>query len=276
MGIPLDCMPDIRRFYGFSPHDLSPIDFTTLSPLPPLGHCIAARITAENPDDGFKPSSGTIDDLQYRATPGVFANFSVGSRGCVHQFSDSQFGHLFALAETREDANRLLVATLSELSIRGEISNNVKYLISLLESDEFRTDCHDTTWLDGLIAKSHRVKKSISDHTIVVIGAIVSMREIVKKRTTEIVSSLERGVVPPSTLADFSEQDVELIYEGTKYQMTVKLGGADTFQVFVKTVLVTCQVTLLGGGLLVQVRKAKRSCDLSICMLKGSKLTDAL
>lgn len=267
MGIPLDCMPDIRRFYGFSPNDLTPIDFTTLPPLPPLGHCISARITAENPDDGFKPSSGTIDDLQYRAAPGVFANFSVGSRGCVHQFSDSQFGHLFALGETREDANRLLVATLSELSIRGEISNNVKYLISLLESDEFRNDCHDTTWLDGLIAKSHRVKKSISDHAIVVIGAIVSMREIVKKKTAEIVSSLERGVVPPSSLANFSEQEIELIYDDTKYHMTVKLGGAETFHVFVKAVLVTCQVTLLGGGgLLVQVRKADRDCDPWTCV----------
>lgn len=32
----------------------------------PDGHCIAVRVTAENPDMGFKPTSGTIQELNFR------------------------------------------------------------------------------------------------------------------------------------------------------------------------------------------------------------------
>ena len=60
------------------------------------GHCIAVRITAENPDAGFQPTSGTIEELNFRSTPDVWGYFSVDSSGTVHEFADSQFGHLFA------------------------------------------------------------------------------------------------------------------------------------------------------------------------------------
>jgi biotin carboxylase len=48
------------QVYGFDPMGDSPIDFDNLDRIPPNGHCIAVRITAENPDLGFKPTSGTI------------------------------------------------------------------------------------------------------------------------------------------------------------------------------------------------------------------------
>jgi acetyl-CoA carboxylase/biotin carboxylase 1 len=63
MGIPLHCIKDIRILYGLSPHGFSEIDFDFIQPnsyvvqKKPIakGHVIAARITAENPDAGFKP-----------------------------------------------------------------------------------------------------------------------------------------------------------------------------------------------------------------------------
>ena len=70
MGLPLHCIKDIRLLYGKKPWESSPIDFEKyslcvkrlcvltlpffLSPDPeprPTGHVIAARITAENPDE---------------------------------------------------------------------------------------------------------------------------------------------------------------------------------------------------------------------------------
>lgn len=59
MGIPLFRLKDIRLLYGESPWDSTIIDFDTPKSKPrPWGHVIAARITSENPDEGFKPSSG--------------------------------------------------------------------------------------------------------------------------------------------------------------------------------------------------------------------------
>lgn len=59
MGIPLYRLKDIRLLYGESPWDSTTIDFDNPKTKPrPWGHVIAARITSENPDEGFKPSSG--------------------------------------------------------------------------------------------------------------------------------------------------------------------------------------------------------------------------
>lgn len=58
MGIPLERVPDIRRFYGLDATVASKIDFLNDKYVYPNKHVIAARITAENPDDGFRPTSG--------------------------------------------------------------------------------------------------------------------------------------------------------------------------------------------------------------------------
>jgi len=126
MGIPLNRIPDIRRFYDKEIDGDSAIDFievrdrccptvktgekrssrhnTDLSkflrvrsklfffpifflPLPQEDyraidtHVIAARITAENPDEGFKPTSGTIERVKFQSTTNVWGYFSVGANG---------------------------------------------------------------------------------------------------------------------------------------------------------------------------------------------------
>ena len=58
MGIPLNRIPDIRKFYGRDADNDSAIDLMEEDYVLPERHLIAARITAENPDEGFKPTSG--------------------------------------------------------------------------------------------------------------------------------------------------------------------------------------------------------------------------
>ena len=67
---------------------------------------IAARITSENPDEGFKPSSGTVQELNFRSSKNVWGYFSVAASGGLHEFADSQFGHCFSWGETREAARK--------------------------------------------------------------------------------------------------------------------------------------------------------------------------
>lgn len=42
-----------------------------------------------------------------RSTPDVWGYFSVDSSGLVHEFADSQFGHLFATGKDREAARKV-------------------------------------------------------------------------------------------------------------------------------------------------------------------------
>merc|ERR1719331_3399568 len=115
-------------------------------------HVIAARITAENPDEGFKPTSGKIERITFQSNTQVWGYFSVTADGGVHEYADSQFGHLFASGPTREVARRNLVMALKELFILGEIRTTVEYLGELLETEAFKENTIDTAWLDGILA----------------------------------------------------------------------------------------------------------------------------
>ena len=55
---------------------------------------------------GFKPSSGSIKELSYRSNAHTWGYFSVSADGSLHEFADSQFGHLFAEGEDREAARK--------------------------------------------------------------------------------------------------------------------------------------------------------------------------
>lgn len=55
---------------------------------------------------GFKPSSGTVKELNFRSMKNVWGYFSVGAEGGLHEYADSQFGHCFAWGEDRDAARR--------------------------------------------------------------------------------------------------------------------------------------------------------------------------
>jgi hypothetical protein len=132
---------------------------------------IAVRITSEHAEDGFKPTCGTIDELQFRSTPEVWGYFSVKSGGKIHEFSDSQFGHVFAKGVTRGAAIRSMVVALKELNIRGEIRTIVDYAIDMLQHADFVDNRIHTGWLDGRIAAQVRVERP-PWHLCIIAGAV--------------------------------------------------------------------------------------------------------
>ena len=131
MGLPLHQIRDIRTLYGYEPRKFQSIDFVSASTdrtrqPRPKGHVVAVRITAENPDAGFKPSSGTLQELNFRSSTNVWGYFSVGTAGGLHEFADSQFGHIFAYGLDREESRKNMVVALKELSIRGDFRTTGK------------------------------------------------------------------------------------------------------------------------------------------------------
>ncbi|XP_014444448.1 acetyl-CoA carboxylase 2 isoform X1 [Tupaia chinensis] len=220
MGVPLHRLKDIRLLYGESPWGLVPISFETPSNTPlARGHVIAARITSENPDEGFKPSSGTVQELNFRSSKNVWGYFSVAAAGGLHEFADSQFGHCFSWGENREEAISNMVVALKELSIRGDFRTTVEYLINLLETENFQSNDIDTGWLDHLIAEKVQAEKP--DIMLgVVCGALNVADAMFRTCMTDFLHSLERGqVLPAASLLNIV--DVELIYGGVKYILKV-------------------------------------------------------
>jgi len=258
MGLPLHNIPEIRELYGrsrFEDEDGSgsapasaPINFATDQRKAPQGHCIAVRITAENAEAGFKPTSGGIQELNFRSTPDVWGYFSMDSSGVVHEFADSQFGHLFASGTDREHARKSMALALREISIRGDISTNVDYISHLMEMEDFVDNNIDTAWLDGLIkADAERAAASGADaaasegverkprttpHMVTVVGAAIAGYDKCMDGEANFVAALQKGQFPVRNLLDMTH-DVELILEGIKYKLTARRVGSQDFIVAV-------------------------------------------
>ncbi|KAL0809386.1 hypothetical protein ABMA28_011580 [Loxostege sticticalis] len=228
MGLPLYHIKDIRLLYGESPWGMTQLNFDEPKQRPsPWGHVIAARITSENPDEGFKPSSGTVQELNFRSSKNVWGYFSVAASGGLHEFADSQFGHCFSWGETREQARENLVIALKELSIRGDFRTTVEYLITLLETAAFQDNNIDTSWLDALIAE--RVQSEKPDILLgVLCGSILIADSIITAHLQEFKSALEKGQIQGSSQLS-NCVDVELIHAGSKYKVTATKSGPTSF-----------------------------------------------
>merc|ERR1719199_614690 len=125
--------------------------------------------------------------------------------GGIHEFADSQFGHLFASGPDREASRRSLVLALKQLDVRGEIRNPVEYLTQLLETDDFK---QNTTDISAVFYRAHMQVKA----------AIKALED-----------SLGKGQTAVSELKGINTFPVEITYLGAKYQFTVTRSSPDRY-----------------------------------------------
>ena len=258
MGIPLHRVRDIRLLYGVDPNTSVDIDFDfskeesyqTQRRPQPKGHTTACRITSEDPGEGFKPSSGTMHELNFRSSSNVWGYFSVGTAGGIHSFSDSQFGHIFAYGENRSASRKHMVVALKELSIRGDFRTTVEYLIKLLETPAFEDNTITTGWLDQLI--TNKLTAERPDQIVAIIcGAVTKAHLASEAGIEEYRNGLGKGQVPSKDILK-TVFPVDFIYEGERYKFTATRASLDSYHLFINGSKCSVGVRALAdGGLLV-------------------------
>ena len=105
------------------------------------GHVVAVRVTSEDANDGFKPTCGSIDELSFRTSPDVWGYFSVKSGGGIHEFSDSQVGHIQQSSKCRSGI---------PAGLRTAMGSDTALLVISCRPDRTFTSCQ--TWLNGGIS----------------------------------------------------------------------------------------------------------------------------
>jgi acetyl-CoA carboxylase/biotin carboxylase 1 len=216
LGVPLHRIPEVRAYYGEDPYTDSLIDFDRRQPNPARGHAIAVRVTAEDTENGFRPTCGNIDEINFRDSRDCWGYFSVAGGGGIHQFADSQFGHIFATGNNREEARRSMALALRNLSIRGEIRTSTAYVLELLETREFRDcDCN-TAWLDGLIANRPPRPKQADVHPALAAAAIYRHISATSSNVNRFTSFLSAGHTPATEYLVASRTET-FVLSGEKY-----------------------------------------------------------
>lgn len=264
MGIQLDRMPQIRSFYGKSTWDTTKIDFMTDEYVYPKVHCIAARITAENPDDGFKPTSGKIDRIKFQSSVACWGYFSVWTHAAIHEFADSQFGHLFARGEDREEARKTLVLALSNLEVVGEIRTPIEYLVELLRTEAFCRNSIDTSWLDGMI-RERTVKVKYEKLDVVFYAAVLRAVRRFEARDKDLAEAIAKRRLGLLHQVGHSTVDFEIAFEGHKFQFLVRRLASNLYDFTVADQTIQTQVRVQpDNSLLVSI-------DGSVMKVSGSE-----
>jgi acetyl-CoA carboxylase biotin carboxylase subunit len=114
----------------------------------PGGHAIEARIAAEIPEQGFRPSPGRIVAWAMPSLPGLRIDTYCEPGAMVPPFYDSLIGKVIAHAPDRRMAIERLSAALGQMTIEG-IGTNRAFLLRLLCDPDFRAMRHNTRHLDA-------------------------------------------------------------------------------------------------------------------------------
>lgn len=193
MGVPLHRIDEIRLFFGMDRHGTSPLPKPENQIRTDVDICvIAARITSEDPAEQFRPASGTVEKLQFQSNRDVWGYFSVAATGKVHEYADSQFGHLFAKGHTRTDAIAALRCALKELELRATFTSQINYLVGLLQDPDFENNTFHTGWLDERIQRNVQIAPELPTHLTLAIGATVIGHAKISEVFSKFQAAIER------------------------------------------------------------------------------------
>ena len=215
-------------------------------PPPPAGHAIEARLYAEDPGDGLRPSAGQVHAI---AIPQVACAFSLpalpvslGRTGpylrldagveagtVVSAHYDAMLAKLIAWGPDRDRAIRRLVAGLAGSRIAGPATNR-DLLIGVLRDPAFRDGRADTSLLDsydlaGLVPSERHCRLSATAAAVAVAAA--NRRDATTLRS---IPGGWRNVPSQPLVTSFTGPHgrIEVRYQWTRAGITIADGEADS------------------------------------------------
>ncbi len=114
------------------------------------GSAIEARIIAEDPENGFLPTTGEITFLKEAGGPGVRIDSALYTGMKVTSDYDSLIAKVIVWAEERQTTIRRLRRALKEFQIGG-IPTDIDFLIQIIDSESFIQGSANTTYLDTFL-----------------------------------------------------------------------------------------------------------------------------
>lgn len=115
------------------------------------GHAIECRVNAEDPENGFRPSPGTISYLHMPGGPGVRVDSHVYSGYDIPPHYDSMIGKIITSGADRDEAISRMSRALGETIIEG-IQTTIPFHLRVMADSHFRSGEYDTGYVERLLS----------------------------------------------------------------------------------------------------------------------------
>lgn len=113
------------------------------------GSAIEARIYAEDPEQGFLPSTGVITDLTLPSGPGIRMDCAIYPGERITRYYDPLLGKLIAWDKDRKSCIKRMRRALSELEIVG-VKTTVNFHRRVMENQDFIEGNYFTDFIEHL------------------------------------------------------------------------------------------------------------------------------
>lgn len=122
------------------------------------GYAIECRVNAENPDNEFAPSPGTIESLRFPTGEGVRIESAVCPGTIISPWYDSMICKIIVHAPSRDEAVRKMRLALQEFDVTG-VKTNAQFLLDILNDNDYVIEDIDTSFVSEFTKK--HLKKNI-------------------------------------------------------------------------------------------------------------------
>ncbi len=112
------------------------------------GHAIECRITAESPENGFRPCPGEILEWKAPAGPDIRLDTHCYAGYSVSPYYDSLLAKLIAKGSGRSEAISGMDRALTEFHISG-IDTTIPFYRQIMKNDQYRRGEISTNWIEN-------------------------------------------------------------------------------------------------------------------------------
>jgi len=116
------------------------------------GHAVEARLYAEDPAAGFRPSTGRLVTVSLPSGPGLRVDSGVEVGSVVSPYYDAMLAKVIAHGASRQEALARLAAALGRIRVAGP-RTNLAFLSAIAASPEFRVGGVDTGFVDRALPR---------------------------------------------------------------------------------------------------------------------------
>jgi len=145
-----------------------------------IGHSIECRIYAEDPQNNFMPSTGTITHLKSGQGFGVREDRGIEQGKDVSVYYDPMISKVIVWGRSRQEAIARMKRALQEYEILG-VTTNIPLNLFVLNHPKFRTGEFDTHFLDEYWTSRPDDLNEAEKTAAVAVGALCNAEQLLTK-----------------------------------------------------------------------------------------------